>query len=167
VEQTVEAASVQFGQAEKLDSKLAMSGPPDGGGLDGDRRTEVGGADQESDAGAGMDRNRARDGAPPGRDVEHRAFANLGVPCGGEIDLQVDGDAGILAAFDHIRLRSGLVRRGLFEEFDGNGVLLHFLHEPDIAHVANDAGKLRPVIAHDAGAVDDHIIDQPIIAGMH
>jgi hypothetical protein len=59
-----------------------------------------------------------------------------------------------------------LVGNRLFKEFDGNGVLPHFLHQAQISHVANDAGELRAVIAHDAGAVNDDIIDQPVSRGM-
>lgn len=57
--------------------------------------------------------------------------------------------------------------RRSFEEFDGDGLLLHLFHKAHVGHVANDTGELCAVVTHNAGPVNDDIIDQPVPRDMH
>lgn len=144
-----------------------MPCPPDGAGVHGDRRSQVLGTDQQFHPTAGMHGDGARHGAASGGNVEHRSLSNVRIAARGKENLQINRDSGMFTTFDHGSLRSALGTRGFLEEFDGHGVLSHFFHEAYIGNIANDTRKLRAIIAHDAGTIDDHIIDQPVLGDMH
>ena len=66
-------------------------------------------------------------------------------------------------------LRGGRLRRrqdyggcGLFKHFHDEAPLLHLLHESCVRGIADNTGKLCPVVSHDAGAVNDYVVDEPI-----
>ena len=47
VQKPVQAAAIQVGQIQELDAEFTMIGPADGGGVDGNRRTQIGGPNEE------------------------------------------------------------------------------------------------------------------------
>ena len=64
--------------------------------------------------------------------------------------------------------RFGRVRRqqryggcGLFKRFHGVRPLFHLLHESRIGVIVENSAKLCPVVAHDTGVVNDHVVHKP------
>ena len=47
MQKTLQAAAIQVGQIQELDAEFTMIGPADGGRVDGNRRTQVGGPNEE------------------------------------------------------------------------------------------------------------------------
>src|SRR4030095_1293029 len=107
VKQAVQSILVDLGNAEKLHTELTMFAPTNRCGLDGDGRSEVSRANEDSDSGTGPNAGHARHCASACRQVKHRAFANRIVACRGEIDLQVDRDSRVLATFNHLDSLTG------------------------------------------------------------
>ena len=59
-------------------------------------------------------------------------------------------------------LSADLWSRRPFKRFHHECFLFHLAHQRGVGMVADNAGELRMVIAHDARAVDDHILHMPI-----
>ncbi len=56
MEQTLQSAAIQIGQAQELDAELAMGCPSNCGRVDGDWDSQFRGLDQQLDAGSGCHR---------------------------------------------------------------------------------------------------------------
>lgn len=59
-------------------------------------------------------------------------------------------------------LTVALRNRGGFKRFHHQGFLFHFVHQPSVGMVSDNADELRMVIAHNTRAVDDHIVHIPL-----
>lgn len=101
LQQTVQSILIEFGQTEKLDTELAVFTPSDGGGFDRNRRTQVGGANENSDSGTGLYGGHTGHGTASRRKVEHGPFTNRRMARRGKINLQINRDSRMLSAFNH------------------------------------------------------------------
>jgi hypothetical protein len=64
-----------------------------------------------------------------------------------------------------VRRQQRYGRCGLFKPFHGESSLLHSFQKAGIGIFLDNTAKLCPVVAHNARAVNDHIVHEPI-AGM-
>lgn len=62
---------------------------------------QVGRMDQEFDSRSSRHRNRAGNRTATGRNIEHRALANLGLLGCGKEDTQFNGNSWVFSTFDH------------------------------------------------------------------
>ncbi len=76
-----------------------------------------------------------------------------------------------LAVGTHLSRVGGVCRQqrdgrfSLFKPFHGERSLLHLLHEPRVRAIADNSTKLCPVVPHDAGPVNNHVVHKPF-AGL-
>lgn len=57
--------------------------------------------------------------------------------------------------------------RRFLEDLYGDGFLSHLFDQSYIRGITNNTGELRAVIAHDAGSIDDNIIDPPFVCAVN
>lgn len=101
MEQPLQSAAIEVGEAQELDTELAMVRPSNCGRVDGDRDSQFRSLDQQFDAGSRCHRYRTGHGTATGRKIERGPLADIGLIGHGKNNLELNGDAGMFATFDH------------------------------------------------------------------